>query len=289
FIYNPDDLEPLYNDRHTFAGERVKVDFLKLFLDGVPIAKTACMLEPYLGDDPETHDPYELMLVDRETLKNVLVRFDREGILVKMHATGDASLRAALDAIEAARMTNGASGLGHEIAHPQNVHPDDLPRFAELGAVGDLCPKLWHPSLGKDQALTPIIGKERLARNWPIGSYHRSGAHLIGGTDWPAMNPTANNWPSIQTMITRQDPTGEVTGNLGKNEGIDLATAIEIFTINGAKAARHEDICGSIEVGKYADMIVLDRNLFKIPADEIGQTQVLQTILEGEVVYTNQS
>ena len=107
---------------------------------------------------------------------------------------------------------------------------------------------------------------------------------MIGGTDWPAMVPTVNLFPSIQTLITREDPTGGVTGKLGENEEIDLSTAIEIFTINGAKAARHEDLCGSIEIGKYADLIVLDQNLFEIPASQIGETKVLQTYLEGELV-----
>ncbi|MFK7802663.1 MAG: amidohydrolase [Anaerolineae bacterium] len=286
FVYDPADLELLVMDRHRYAGDLVKVDFLKLFLDGVPVARTACMLEPYRGDDAETHDPYELMLVDRERLKDVLVRFDREGLIVKMHATGDAALRAGLDAIEAARLANGNSGLGHEISHPQNVHPADLPRFAQLGAVADLCPRLWHPSLNKERALIKAVSSEQIERSWPIGSYNRSGVQMIGGTDWPAMMPTANNWPSIQTLITREDPTGQVAGKLGENEEIDLATAIEIFTINGARAARHADVCGSIEVGKMADMIVLDRNLFEIPADQIGGTQVLKTIFNGEVVYT---
>ncbi|MEM7335113.1 MAG: amidohydrolase [Chloroflexota bacterium] len=285
FIYDPEDLEPLLKDRQQFAGKRVKVNFLKLFLDGVPVAKTACMLDPYLGDDPETHDPYELLLVDREELKEILIQFDREGLIVKMHATGDASLRAALDAIEAARLANGDSGLGHEIAHPQNAHPNDLPRFAQLGAVPDLCPKLWHPSRGKDGALLPLVGKARLDKSWPIGSYHRSGARMIAGADWPAMSPTFNHWLGIQTLITRRDPEGHIQEPLGQNEAIDLPTALEIFTINGAKAARHDDVCGSIAVGKYADMIILDRNLFEIPADEIGETRVVKTIFEGEVVF----
>ncbi len=285
FVYDAADLEPLLNERQSFAGERVKVDFLKLFLDGVPVARTACMLDPYLDDDADKHDPYAQLLVDREVLKEVLTRFDNEGLIVKMHATGDASLRAALDAIEAARVANGDSGLGHEIAHPQNVHPADLPRFAELGAVADLCPKLWHPSLNKEQSLIKAVPREKIDSSWPMGSYHRSGATMIAGTDWPAMAPTPSNWVAMQTMITREDPTGQVPGKLGQNQELGLETVLEIYTINGAKAARHEAICGSIEVGKYADMIVLDRNLFEIPADQIGQTQVLQTILEGEPVF----
>jgi len=285
FMYDAGDMELLLKQRHQFAGERVQVDFLKLFLDGVPVARTAAMLEPYLGDDPETHDPYAQMLVDPETLKEVLIRFDREGLIVKMHATGDASLRAALDAIEAARIANGDSGLGHEIAHPQNVTATDLPRFAQLGAVPDLCPKLWHPSLNKENAVKLAVGAERVESSWPIGSYHQSGARMIAGTDWPAMAPTPNNWLGIQTMITRADPTGAVPGTLGENEAIDLPAAIEIYTINGAKSARHEARCGSIEVGKVADFIILDRNLFEISPHEIGGTKVLQTVLDGETVW----
>ncbi len=289
FVYDAADLEPLVNERHIFAGERVKVDFLKLFLDGVPVARTACMLDPYVGDDAATHDPYAQILVDPEILKDVLVRFDHEGLIVKMHATGDASLRAALDAIEAARIANGDSGLGHEIAHPQNAHPADLPRFAQLGAVADLCPKLWHPSLNKENSLIKAVSREKIDSSWPMGSYHRSGATMIAGTDWPAMAPTPSNWVGIQTMITREDPTGQVPGKLGENQELDLETVLEIYTLNGAKAARHEAVCGSLEVGKYADMIVLDRNLFKISADQIGETQVLQTILEGQTVYQRES
>ena len=285
FVYDAADMEPLLNDRHQYAGDRVKVDFLKLFLDGVPVAKTACMLEPYAGDAAETHNPYALMLVSRDTLNETLVRFDAEGLIVKMHATGDASLRAALDAIEAARTANGDSGLGHEIAHPQNVHPTDLPRFAQLGAVPDLCPVLWHPSRNWEHSLKPIVGAERAERGWPIGSYHRSGAHIIAGTDWPAMTPDASLWRGIQTLITRADPTGQVSGTLGENEALDLATALKIYSLNGAKAARHDDVCGSIEVGKFADMIVIDQHLFEVSAESIAATQVLLTILEGEVVY----
>lgn len=285
FAYDPADLEPLLNDRHQYAGERVKVDFLKLFLDGVPVARTACMLEPYVGDDPATHDPYALMLVEPERLKEVLIKYDKAGLIVKMHATGDASLRAALDAIEAARQANGDSGLGHEIAHPQNVHPDDLPRFAALGAVPDLCPILWHPSPNRETSIVAAIGKARSDTNWPIGSYFRSGARMIGGTDWPAMAPTPSSWPGIEALVTREDPYGRTPGKLGTDEGIDLAAALEIYTINGAKAARHAADCGTIEVGKWADMIVLNHNLFEIDPKQIGRTEVMMTVLEGEIVY----
>ena len=286
FIYDPADMEALVRERQQYAGERVKVDFLKLFLDGVPVAKTAAMLEPYVGDDPASHDPYAMLLVDRETLQEVLIRFDGEGFTVKMHATGDASLRAALDAIEAARKANGYSGLGHEIAHAQTIHPDDLPRFKALEAVPDFCPILWHPSPNHELLKVPLLGRERAEASWPIRSLRDSGARAIAGTDWPAMVPNANNWPGIEAMITRQDPSGQTPGVLGNNQAIDLATALDIYTINGAHAARHAHLTGSIEVGKYADMIVLDRHLFEIPATEIGKTKVLLTILEGNVVFS---
>ncbi len=285
FIYDADDMQPLVNDRQQYAGERVKVDFLKLFLDGVPVARTAAMLDPYIGDDPETHDPNALLLVDPETLKEILIRFDALGMTVKMHATGDASMRAALDAIEAARQANGDSGLGHEIAHPQHIASEDIPRVAALGVVPDLCPKLWHLDLNKVNAVTQALGAQRVHESWPLGDYHRTGAMMIAGTDWPAMAPTPSNWLGLQTLITREDPTGAVQGKLGENQELDLVTVIEIYTRNGAVAAGHAEDCGTIEVGKWADMIVLDRNLFEIPVTEIGATQVLRTVLEGETVW----
>lgn len=287
FIYDPTDLEALLADRHQFAGKRVSVDFLKLFLDGVPVTKTAAMLDPYVGDDPSTHDPHAMLLVAPKTLMDVLVRFDKEGLLVKMHATGDAALRVALDAIEAARQANGYSGPGHEIAHPQAVHPNDLPRFNQLQAVPDLCPILWRMSANHERLKVPVLGRVRAESHWPIRSYVESGAKPIAGSDWPAMVPDANPWPGIEAMITRQDPTGQFPGTLGENQEIDLATALEIYTINGAHALRHANLTGSIEVDKYADMIVLDRNLFAIPPTEIGGTKVLLTLLEGKVVYQN--
>ncbi|MEM7111317.1 MAG: amidohydrolase [Chloroflexota bacterium] len=285
FIYDADDLEQLLADRHQFVGQRVSVDFLKLFLDGVPVTKTAAMLDSYVGDDPAVHDPYGNLLVNPETLKDVLVRFDKEGLIIKMHATGDAALRVALDAIETARQANGDSGLGHEIAHPQAVHPDDLPRFSQLGVVPDLCPILWRMSANHELLKVPVLGRERAESHWPIRDFVELGTKPIAGSDWPAMVPDANPWPGIEAMITRQDPTGQFPGTLGKNQEIDLATALEIYTINGAAALRHANLTGSIEVGKYADMIVLDRNLFAIPPTEIGTTQVELTVLEGEVVF----
>ena len=190
-------------------------------------------------------------------------------------AVADRVLRQGLDAIEAARAANGPSGLRHEIS-----------RFGELGAIPELAPILWYPVPGVVEAQTAAIGRERAEFSFPIRSLVESGAEPAFGSDWPAVVPTPNPWPGVEALLTRQDPYLEDPQETKwAEQAVDLETALEIVTINGARALKVEDIAGSIEVGKSADLIVLDRNLFEIPASGIADTQVLTTIFEGNTVY----
>ena len=200
-----------------------------------------------------------------------------------MHATGDGSLRAGLDAIAAARKANGNSRLRHEIAHAELIHADDIPRFKALNAVAELSPILWYPS-PLVQTMATVIGRERADRFWPIKSLLDAGVLMVYGSDWPSVVPSPNPWPGIEAMVTRRDPYGKEPGALGPEQAIGLADAIAIFTRNGAAGLRLEEQTGSIEPGKSADFIVLDRNLFDIPPEQISDTQVLETIFEGRVV-----
>jgi predicted amidohydrolase YtcJ len=129
------------------------------------------------------------------------------------------------------------------------------------------------------------VGPERTNHQYPIRSLVEEGALLIAGSDWPAAVPSANPWPGIEAMVTREHPYGAATGALWKEQGIELETVLEIYTLNGARAVGEDDIRGSIAVGKSADMVVLDRNLFEIPAQDISDTQVRQTLVNGRVVY----
>ena len=272
--------------RDVYRSERVNPDFIKIFLDGIAPSRTAYMLEPYLPHDAFPADFRGEPLHDSATLAEDVTNFDAQGLTVKMHAVGDGALRQGLDAIEAARAANGPSGLRHEISHAGIMHADDIGRFGELGAIPELAPILWYPVPGVVEAQTAAIGRERAEFSFPIRSLVESGSEPAFGSDWPAVVPTPNPWPGVEALLTRQDPYLEDPQETKwAEQAVDLETALEIVTINGARALKVADIAGSIEVGKSADLIVLDRNLFEIPASEIADTQVLATIFEGNTVY----
>ena len=271
--------------RADYATQNVGTNFTKIMLDGIPPTRTSAMLEPYLPD--ETHgDSFTGKLIHTPAqLAEDMVYLDVQGQTVKIHATGDRAVRVALDAIEAAREANGDSGLMHEISHAELIHPDDIPRFKQLNVTAEFSPILWYPSL-LVEVMAGVIGEERANRFWPIKSLQDAGAHLIYGSDWPSVVPDPNPWPGIEAMVTRQDPYGVRPGKLWPEQAITLEDALRIFTINGAVAAKNADRTGTIEVGKSADFIVLDRNIFQVPVEEISETQVVLTVVSGEEVYS---
>ncbi|MGH2901900.1 MAG: amidohydrolase, partial [Solirubrobacteraceae bacterium] len=263
----------------------VRTGFAKIFVDGIPPTRTAAMLEPYLPDPKHAPGFKGELQHSPADLNAALVRLDALGLTVKMHATGDAALRAGLDAIAAARKANGDSGLHHEVAHAELASPADIPRFVQLGAIAELSPILWYPT-PLVQVMAEVIGRERADRFWPIKTLLDAGVLMVYGSDWPSVVPSPSPWPGIEAMVTRRDPYGVAPGALAPEQAIGLTDAIAIFTRNGSVAMRLEKETGSIEVGKLADLIVLDRNLFEIPPEQIGDTQVIETVFEGRVVHT---
>ncbi len=286
----PLDYDEIDRIRDAYASEHVHTEFVKIFLDGVPTpARTAAMLNPYLPDDAHGDDFTGGDLhVGLETLAADLIELDRRGYTVKMHTAGDRSVRIALDAIQMARDALGDNEKRHELAHAGYVHADDLPRFAELNAVADFCPTLWYPSPIIDAVLS-AVGRERGEHYWPTRDLLDAKAPILAGSDWPSAVPDANPWPAIEAFVTRRDPRGDIEGTLWPEQAITLEEAVEIFTLHGARAMKMQDRIGTIEVGKLADFIVLDRNIFEIPIDEVGETQVEQTYFEGARVYQQSS
>lgn len=281
----PLDIDEIERARDAFASTHVHTAFVKIFLDGVPTpARTAAMLDPYLPDEVHGDRFTGELHVGPELLAKDLIALDRKGFTVKMHAAGDGSVRKGLDAIEAARKANGDSGLRHELAHAGYIHPDDIPRFAALDAVADISPVLWYPSPIID-AIVSALGP-RGEEYFPVRDLLDSGARVAAGTDWPAVAPNANPWVGIESLVSRRDPYGQRQGQLWPEQAVTLEEAIRIYTLNGASALGLDEMTGSIDVGKSADVIVLDRNLFKIPVDEIGDTRVDMTFFTGQPVYT---
>ncbi|NHN38180.1 amidohydrolase [Pseudomaricurvus alcaniphilus] len=283
----PLDYDRIDGLRDKYSSRHVNTAAVKIFMDGVPTAsRTAAMLHPYAHAEEHSHgNPVDGMLhLQPNLLTEDLIELDKRGYTVKIHTAGDRSVRVALDAIAAARLANGDSGQRHELAHAGYIDPVDLPRFAELQAVADLSPYLWHPS-PIIASIIDAVGSPRGEHYWPIKSLLQAQAPILAGSDWPAAVETIDPWLGIEAMVTRADPEGKHTGTLWEAQSISLEDAVEIYTTRGAAALGRGNITGSIEVGKSADLIVLNHNLFAIEPQAISQTEVQMTLFEGTVVY----
>ncbi len=265
--------------REQYTGGRLRAGTVKIMQDGVMENYTAVMLEPYIGQDGNKGIP----MVEPQKLKEAVTALDAADFQVHFHAIGDGAIRQSLDAVEAALEANGDLGNRHHISHLQLIDPADIPRFAKLHVVANFQP-LWAYADSYITDLTiPFIGAERARWLYPIGSVRDAGGMIAFGSDWSVSS--ANPFEEIETAITRLGALGETTEPLLPQERIDLPLALAAFTINAAYINSQEDSTGSIEVGKYADLIVLDQNLFEIDPVDISETSVLMTMIEGKVVH----
>ena len=265
--------------RREYTQGRVRAHTVKIYQDGVIEAKTAAVLKPYVGTENDTG----MALVDPEDLKRIVTQIDKEGFQLHFHAIGDAAIRQVFDALEAARTTNGARDSRHHLSHIELFHPDDIPRFRELGAVANFQP-LWALADSYINELTlPLLPPETHRWIYPIGSVLRSGAVVAFGSDWSVSS--ANPLEEMEVAVRRADWTKPDAAPFLPDERIDLRDAIAAFTINAAYVSFQDDRTGSIEPGKLADLVILDRNLFAIDANEISDAKVLMTLLGGKPVY----
>lgn len=277
----------LYEDARQARSERLRPDFVKFFLDGVPMAYTSAMLDPYEPDPEHGHEFRGRAHYTLSELVEQLAPLDRRGIPVKLHAVGDAAVRLGLDAIAQVRQRNGGGGPRHQIAHVNWIAAADLPRFKQLNVVAEVSPMLWFPT-----PVTPVLehflGRERTARINPIGSLMKAGAPLAIGSDWPAATPVPDPWIGIEGIVTRRNPLGQITGVLAPQERLPLHDALRFYTRGNAEAMGLGAVTGSVEPGKSADLIVLDQHLFRTPVERIHLTRVLSTYLQGRLVHTAQ-
>ncbi|MEL1251101.1 amidohydrolase [Aurantiacibacter gilvus] len=264
--------------RHIYATDRFTPDCVKTGLDGVPTeSHTAAMLEPYAHSE-ETG----MNSIAPEVLFPAVIDFDRQGLHVKFHAAGDAAVRNAINAIEAARSANGAGGPFHDVAHASFVSPSDVDRVTELNASWEFSPYIWYPStITRD--IVQAIGPERMERWIPIADALDADALVGAGSDWSVV-PSIDPWLAIETMVTRQLPGGSDEA-LGAGQAVSLEQALQIFTLNGARIMQQADRVGTIEPGKFADIFVTLQDPFSMPVTELHNVEVRWTFIEGEVVY----
>ena len=267
--------------REQWRRPNVDVDSVKIYMDGVIEYGTSPLLEPYADADYG----YGEFFYEQEKVNEYFTRFDAMGLQVHVHAIGDAAIRRALNGFEAMREANGMSDNRHHIVHLQLIHEDDVPRFGELNVTATF-QSLWaYPDDAALELDVPMLGEERTWQMYPIASVLNSGGRIAGGSDYWVTD--LNPLQAIEVAVTRQDPYTNDGPILSADEAVDLATMIEAYTINGAYLMKLDDVQGSIEVGKRADFVVLDRNLFEIPSHEINEAQVTLTVFDGRTVYQN--
>jgi predicted amidohydrolase YtcJ len=289
-------IDELVAKRARSSVGRFRATTVKIMQDGVIENFMAGVLEPYLGPDGAPTSNRGMSFVDPEVLKASVTRLDAEGFQVHIHAIGERAVREALDAFQAARDANGANDHRHHIAHIQVVHPDDIPRFHRLGVVANAQP-LWATLEGQMVDLTiPFLGPERSAWQYPFATLVRSGARLAFGSDWSVSSPNPM-WEmaiAVHRKVPRRyaDMVGEraTKETFLPDERIDLATAIHAFTMGSAYVNHLDDVTGSIEVGKEADLVVVDRNLFgDLSLDELTDAKVELTMVAGAPVFVDPS
>ena len=251
----------------------------KIYGDGVLEGGTAALIENYANRDHNGklgHEP--------EELQKLVEEIDAAGIPIKTHAIGSRTVREVLNAYEKVIEKRGGNPLRHHVAHITSAHPDDWPRFRQLDVPAEYIGSVAAMIPYVAQGYFPALGEERFHLMMePVGGIIREGGIVAATSDWGAAH--LDSFRSIQTSITRKDPNNPDAPVAGPMHRIDLPTAIAAHTINGAYVMRRENEIGSLEVGKQADLIVLDQNLFEIPVDKIRDTKVLLTVIGGRKAW----
>jgi len=282
----PDDVEVAAENagrwRDTMQGDKYHYRFLKIMQDGTVEGRTAAMFEDYQGEPGNSGES----VYTEEQMATMVVGAAADNIDVHVHALGERAVHETLNAIEAARTEHPDSTTRYAICHIQVITDQDLVRFAELDVIAQSTP-LWasYDTYGEQ-----FVSDDQFNRFWRFNSLSELGVRLTWGSDFPASGAGMLGMsPVLQMEIghTRQNP-GEPDAPVQPREAerLGVEALIRGYTIDAAYQLHMEDEIGSLEVGKLADLVVLDRNLFAVDAYEIHQAKVVMTILDGEVVYT---
>lgn len=267
----------------------------KLFLDGVIAAPalTGAVLEPYRMNVGTPDNPRWVAGQNRgpdvyfpaKPLTEILIGLGKAGIDPHMHADGDAAVRAGLDAVEVMRKEIGAADIRPATAHNEIVSPDDFSRFKATGTIPVLSLQ-WEKPAGDTMGLTDYFGPDRMKILEPAGLLAGAGARIAFGSDWPV--DQLAEWVALKVGVTRTnapDAPAEYRGKLGTDPGLSREAVLIAATLNASYELHQDDVTGSLQVGKFADVIVLDRNPLKISAEDIANVQVLETVIGGKTVY----
>jgi predicted amidohydrolase YtcJ len=261
-------------DTHDLPGHKA----VKIGMDGSLESFSAPVVDGFA--DPEKSGE---ALVPAEPLAEYLAELDAAGFQVKVHAIGDGSVRATLDGYETVIKANGNNRLRHHIDHCSLIHPDDFQRFVDLDISCSIWPPLNAPVNYNLGNIEPVLKPETWARMYANRDRIDAGLRLVNHSDAPG----AVLWPwwGMEASVTRGVPGKPEVPKMSPEQAITVAEAIETYTINVAWSMLNDDVTGSIETGKWADMIILNHNLLEVPPTEIHKTEVQKTLFKGKVVY----
>jgi predicted amidohydrolase YtcJ len=270
----------LLGQRSINKHPRFQTNTAKIFVDGVVEGGTAYLLDPY------QHKPdfSGLPIWSPDLLNEFFSALDKEDIQIHVHVIGDAAARITLDALEYSLGVNGKRDSRHLLTHLQLVTPGDISRIKQLGVIGVPNPYWFKVDDYYHKLALPYLGADRADKQYPMRSFMDAGVVMASASDFPVTIPF-DPVIGIQLGITRTEVSGTSTEVLWSEERANLEQMITSFTYNGAYANFLENQTGSLEVGKQADFIVLDQNLFEIPQTEIAHTKVLLTYVDGQEVF----
>jgi predicted amidohydrolase YtcJ len=277
------DIETVEAARKKFRDEWIDVNSVKFFLDGVVESHTAAFLAPY-SDDPATKGS---LFWDAEKYRSAVAQLDKLDFQLYTHAVGDYAVRTALEAYEFAEHQNHTKDHRNRIEHIETISAADIPRFGKLGVIASMQPLHSYPDEDTLDVWARNIGPDRASRAWVWKSIALDGGRFTFGSDWPVV--TLNPWEGIQTAVTRQTSDGKPAGGFCPSQKLTVTQAVDGYTIDAAYAGQLEKSEGSVETGKVADVIMVDRNIFEIDPHTINQTKVLLTIVGGKIVYDDGS
>ncbi len=274
------DLDQICEWRDSYKSDRLRIDMAKQFLDGVYTTHTALVLEEY-SDDPGN---FGIELTDIKSIAAAVPEAHKRGLSVKLHCCGDASARMALDAVENAIDIHGKNKCRHAIEHCEMVSPPDIIRFGNLGVIPSVQPEHLALTQRFDENPYPtVLGEERAATTWPLKSLLDSVGVLAIGSDCPVVDN--NPFLEIYRAVTRLHNDGEPKGGWNPSQKLTLAEILRSYTYGSAYSVRREDEIGSLDEGKFADIAVIDRDLFSTPESELINCKVDMTVMDGEIVF----
>jgi predicted amidohydrolase YtcJ len=258
----------------------LRLGVVKGFIDGSLGSSSAWLAEPYKNNPSTSGIP----VMTPEKLSAIVTMYDKENFQVGIHAIGDRGVNVVLNAFEEAQKRNGKRDARHRVEHGNVILPADIRRFDALGVICSGQP-VFGPSYGQtvQSFFEDRLGKERARYSNVWRSLDEARARLAFGTDWPV--ESLNPMEGLYSAVSRKSISDKAGSAWLPEESLSLEKAVEFYTLGSAYASFEEGIKGSLEVGKLADIVVLSKDIFAVPVEDLLNTEVVCTILGGKIIY----